>query len=178
MSNLSLYSVKAVLILDAEGNRLMAKYYPHASEFAAVKDQRAFEKSLFDKTRRTNAEITLLDGHVVCYRSVVDVYVYLVGSADENELILSTTLNAYVDALDSLLRHQMDKRSIQSYYDMVVLALDECIDDGIILEVDEELIVSRVTKRGMDNIEVALTEQTLLQAYQTAKERLASSLLK
>ena len=54
MSNLSLYSVKAVLILDAEGNRLLAKYYPHATELAAVKDQRAFEKSLFDKTRRTN----------------------------------------------------------------------------------------------------------------------------
>jgi hypothetical protein len=56
MSNLSLYAVKAVLILDTEGNRLMTKYYPHATAFAAVKDQRAFEKSLFDKTRRTNGK--------------------------------------------------------------------------------------------------------------------------
>jgi hypothetical protein len=44
--------------------------------------------------------------------------------------------------------------------------------------VDEELIVSRVSKRGIDNMDVVLNEQTLMQAYQTAKERLASSLLK
>ncbi|RKP04526.1 Longin-like domain-containing protein [Thamnocephalis sphaerospora] len=180
MSNLSLYAVKAVLILDADGQRLLAKYYPHATEFAALKDQRAFEKSLFEKTRRTN----------ICYRSVVDVYVYVVGVAEENEIILSTALNAFVDALDILLRqrrltavvyvirHQMEKQSIQSHYDTVVLALDECIDDGVVLEVDEEQIASRVSKRGMDTIDVALTEQTLMQAYQSAKERLANSLLK
>jgi hypothetical protein len=75
-------------------------------------------------------------------------------------------------------RHQLEKHSIQGYYDTVVLALDECIDDGIILEVDADQIASRVSKRTLDGIDMVLTEQTLMQAYQTAKERLASSLLK
>jgi hypothetical protein len=61
MSNLSLYSVKAVLILDTDGQRLLAKYYPHAKEFATLKEQKAFEKSLFEKTRRTNGRSTMMD---------------------------------------------------------------------------------------------------------------------
>lgn len=69
-ANLSLYTVTALLVLDNEGNRVLAKYYspPHGVAAAAelgvgaggpgmpglatLKEQRAFEKSVFDKTRR------------------------------------------------------------------------------------------------------------------------------
>ena len=50
MVNLSLYSIKAVILLDAEGNRVLAKYY--GSEQTSVKQQKQFEKGLFDKTKR------------------------------------------------------------------------------------------------------------------------------
>lgn len=53
-NNLSLYTVKAVVVLDNEGKRLLAKYYrPSKGEFGTVKEQRTFEKALFDKTRRS-----------------------------------------------------------------------------------------------------------------------------
>ena len=50
MVNLSLYSIKAVVLLDAEGNRVLAKYY--GSDYSNLKEQKAFEKGLFDKTKR------------------------------------------------------------------------------------------------------------------------------
>lgn len=50
MVNLSLYSIKAVLLLDAEGNRVLAKYY--GSDYTNLKEQKAFEKGLYDKTKR------------------------------------------------------------------------------------------------------------------------------
>lgn len=50
MVNLSLYSIKAVILLDAEGNRVLAKYY--GTEHTSVKQQKLFEKGLFDKTKR------------------------------------------------------------------------------------------------------------------------------
>lgn len=75
-ANLSLYTVTALLILDADGNRVLAKYYapPHdtSGTFAAelgvgaggpgqaglqtLKEQRAFEKSVWEKTRRGAGE--------------------------------------------------------------------------------------------------------------------------
>ena len=58
--NLSLYTVSAFLILDAEGHRVLAKYYrpkshPNADankSLTTLKEQRAFEKGLWGKTKK------------------------------------------------------------------------------------------------------------------------------
>lgn len=40
----------------------------------------------------------------------------------------------------------MDKRTIIENYDLVSLAIDEIVDDGIILETDPTIIVQRVSR--------------------------------
>ena len=57
--NLSLYSIQAFIILDTEGNRVLAKYYRPKShpqgeskEWPTLKDQKAFEKGLWAKTKK------------------------------------------------------------------------------------------------------------------------------
>jgi hypothetical protein len=146
----------------------------------------------------------MFDGHVVVYKSSLDVFMYLVGSADENELILSAVLSTYFDALSILLKYpppplntnnntrsQVEKRSILENLDLVFLALDETVSDGILLESDASIVASRVTKRpdqdggrdGMGGFSlgssgIPLSEQTISQAIQTAKEQIAKSLLK
>jgi hypothetical protein len=47
----------------------------------------------------------LLDKYVVLYKSSSDVIFYVVGSSNENELILLSALEAYTDALSTLLRY-------------------------------------------------------------------------
>jgi hypothetical protein len=49
MVNLSLHCINAVILLDASGKRVLAKYY--GSEQSSLKEQKAFEKGLFEKTR-------------------------------------------------------------------------------------------------------------------------------
>lgn len=51
----SLYSIKAVLILDQDGKRILAKYYDKQL-FPLEKEQTAFEKNLFQKTHKANGE--------------------------------------------------------------------------------------------------------------------------
>lgn len=70
-TNLTLYSITALLILDADGHRVLAKYYhpPHSAPtsgqnsatpssstgpqgLASLKEQKAFEKSVHEKTKR------------------------------------------------------------------------------------------------------------------------------
>ncbi|KAI2566089.1 COPZ1 isoform 12 [Pan troglodytes] len=50
----SLYTVKAILILDNDGDRLFAKYYDDT--YPSVKEQKAFEKNIFNKTHRTDTD--------------------------------------------------------------------------------------------------------------------------
>lgn len=76
-----------MLILDNDGNRILAKYYDK-NVFPAVKDQKAFEKNLFNKTHRANAEIIMLDGLTCVYRSNVDLFFYVMGSSQENEVCI------------------------------------------------------------------------------------------
>lgn len=91
MNEASMYMIKAVLILDSDGERLVAKYFNSQDDFSSLKEQRAFEKKLFEKTskeRERDSEIVLLDGMTIIYRSNVDLYFYIIGDASENELIL------------------------------------------------------------------------------------------
>lgn len=81
-----MYTVKGIAILDNDGNRILAKYYDK-NIFQSAKEQKAFEKNLFNKTHRANAEIIMLDGLTCIYRSNVDLFFYVMGSSQENEVI-------------------------------------------------------------------------------------------
>lgn len=72
-------------ILDNDGNRILAKYYDD-NIFPTLKEQKAFEKNLFNRTHRANAEIVMLDGLTCLYRSNVDLFFYVMGSSQENEV--------------------------------------------------------------------------------------------
>ena len=75
-------SVKAILLLDQDGNRVHAKYY--GSTFSDKEAQQKYEEKLYAKTKgtiaRSEAEIILLDNTVAVYRSGSDVTFYVVGS--------------------------------------------------------------------------------------------------
>ncbi|KAJ3031461.1 UNVERIFIED_CONTAM: Coatomer subunit zeta-1 [Siphonaria sp. JEL0065] len=174
---LALYTTKAVIVLDSEGKRLLAKYY--SPDYPTLKEQRVFEKALFDKTKKLNSEIVLLDNQVIVYKNSHDIFIYFVGTMDENELILMSALQSFYEALSMLLAGQVEKRSILESADLVFLALDETIDDGIILESDSTQIAARVTKKDAnEGSSMPSTEQTIAQALRQAQEQFARSLLK
>ena len=64
--NLTLYAVTAFIILDTDGNRVLSKYYrqetnPSSSKgLANTKEQRAFEKGLWQKTKKSGGSLIAL----------------------------------------------------------------------------------------------------------------------
>ncbi|XP_071101453.1 coatomer subunit zeta-1-like isoform X1 [Haliotis cracherodii] len=169
----SLYTVKAITVLDNDGNRLVAKYFDDT--FPTAKEQKQFEKNLFNKTHRANAEIIMFEGLTCVYKSNVDLFFYVVGSTQENELILASVLNALYDAVSQILRKNVEKRALLENLDAVYLAVDEICDGGIVLEADSNAIVQKVAIRTDD---IPLGEQTVAQVLQSAKEQIKWSLLK
>ncbi|CAD6565900.1 MAG: Golgi-to-ER vesicle coat component [Tremellales sp. Tagirdzhanova-0007] len=194
MSNLSLYTITALLILDTDGQRVLAKYYapPHqtapatgtVSELGAgpgapgmtgltsLKEQKAFEKSVSEKIRRGGGEIHPLPPHLILTRTSTDLNFVLVGPLlTSNELMLQMTLTAFHDAVSLLLRGQMEKRTVLEGLDLVLLAADETVDDGIILETDAAAIAARVSRPKADTTDIVINEQTIMSAYSTLRDR-------
>jgi len=176
--NLTLYAVTAFIILDTDGNRVLSKYYrqetnPSSSKgLANTKEQRAFEKGLWQKTKKSGGDIILYDGRLAVYRHSLDLIFYLIANQDENELMISTALSAFSDAVHMLLRNQVEKRAVLENLDLVLLCLDETIDEGIIVETDSTTIASRVSRPKADTTEIVINEQTIMNAYQTMKEKM------
>lgn len=116
---ISLFSVNAILIVSTDdSSRILAKYYspphpptgtqgsnyPGANPYPALKDQKAFEKGLLEKTAKQTSDIILYDNRVVVFKAESDVMLYVVGGADENEVLLYSVILAIRDSLNILLK--------------------------------------------------------------------------
>ncbi|XP_015217876.1 coatomer subunit zeta-2 isoform X1 [Lepisosteus oculatus] len=181
----SLYTVKAVFILDNDGNRLLAKYYD-PDLYPSMKEQKNFERNVFNKTHKTDSEIAFLEGMTIVYKTSIDLFFYVVGSAQENELMLMAVLNCLFDTLSLMLRKNVEKRCLLDNMDGVFLVVDEIIDGGVILESDPQQVIQKVNFRVDEN---PLSEQSVAQhisqklamtsgVLQSAKDQIKWSILK
>ena len=118
---MSLFSINAMLILTTDDRtRLLTKYYsaphppahvapgssyPGASPYPTLKDQKAFEKGLMEKTNKQTSDVILYDNRVVVFKMEGDVMLYVVGGAEENEVLLFSVVLALRDSLSILLKY-------------------------------------------------------------------------
>ncbi|XP_051905766.1 coatomer subunit zeta-2 isoform X2 [Hippocampus zosterae] len=142
----SLYTVKAVFILDNDGNRLLSKYYD-PELYPSMKDQRNFEKNIFNKTHKADNEIAFLEGMTIVYKSSIDLFLYVVGSCQENELMLMSVLNCLYECLNQILRKNVERRCFLENMEGAFLIVDEIIDGGVILESDAQQVLQKVNYR-------------------------------
>lgn len=72
-------------------------------------------------------------------------------------------------------RNSTDKRTLIENYDLVSLAIDEIVDDGIILEVDPVVVASRVTRPPAQDVVgvkgIEFSEQGIMNAWELLKTR-------
>ncbi|CAB1353850.1 unnamed protein product [Coregonus sp. 'balchen'] len=78
-------------------------------------------------------------------------------------------------AVHMKMRKNVERRALLENMEGLFLAVDEIVDGGVILESDPQQVVYRVALRGDD---VPLTEQTVSQVLQSAKEQIKWSLLR
>lgn len=79
--------------------------YPGANPYPSVKDQKSFEKGLLEKTVKQTSDIILYDNRVVVFKMEGDVMLYVVGGAEENEVLLYNVVLSLRDTLNILLRY-------------------------------------------------------------------------
>jgi len=78
------------------------------------------------------------------------------------------------DSLNFLLKNSIDKRTVIENYDLVSLAIDEIVDDGVILETDPMIVATRVSRppaQDSSSMKVDLSEQGLLNLMELGRTR-------
>ena len=84
--------------------RLAGSNNPSSNPYPDLKSQKTFEKGLIDKTAKQTGDIILYDNRIVLYKLESDVMIYVVGSVDENEILLYNTVLAVRDSLHLLFK--------------------------------------------------------------------------
>lgn len=155
-------NIHAILILDISGNKVLAKYYDNDTS----RDTRKYERQLFLKTRtnKSRDEVFMIDNSMVVHRLILDNHIYVVGSREESPLVLDKTLNCFAETINTLITRNSDNGTLHDSIDQIILALDEICDQGMLLEVDPNIVIDRVCLEG------GASEQSLAQVLQNAAE--------
>ena len=177
----SFASVKAVIVMDKEGKRIHAKYYT-SDLLGNLQKQRLLEEKLLKKTKESSvgeatleADVIVLENTVAVFRQSMDVVLFIVGSSNENELILASVLDGLYVSLSMLLRDQLEKRMVLENLEYLFLLVDELVDGGIILETDAKVLASRVLMKGSDGDSTPTAELTIGQAMGVVREQIKRS---
>lgn len=76
------------------------------------------------------AEITLFEGTTCVHRTTSDIYFYIIGDVNENELMLMNALTCLHDAITQILRNNLEKRALLDNLELIYLSIDELCDGG------------------------------------------------
>eukprot|EP01059_Diplonema_ambulator_P022744 TRINITY_DN3807_c0_g1_i4.p1 TRINITY_DN3807_c0_g1~~TRINITY_DN3807_c0_g1_i4.p1 ORF type:complete len:179 (+),score=71.22 TRINITY_DN3807_c0_g1_i4:102-638(+) len=154
-----IHRIQGIVLLDGEnGKRLFAKYYGEPFE-GVLEKQKAFEEKLYAKTHnggsigspKDGGDITLVDAHTVVFRLDPEIHMYVVGSVNENEIMISSVLVCLENTLYQLLNNRFEKRELLENFDLLTLVVDEMIDEGIILQDSSSEVFQLVSEHAAES---------------------------
>ena len=183
---MSVCRVKAILLLDSEGHRIYSKYY-HADALLSTRvGQSTFEQLLSEKagkmqTKPGETDVLMIDSYTAIFKVFTDVSLYLLGEEQENELMMQSLLETLSEALDLLYRGEVEKKNILESLELLMLAIDEMFESGMILCHDSQSIIEKVLMREGPIDPSALKgrkESALERAISSAKESISKTFIR
>jgi len=160
--------VKGVIVLDNEGNRIIAKYYNNNQHnMEGNQQQKQFERQLFLKSNKNNSsklnlyecDILNIENYVAIFKCYVDMSIYVLGERNDNELALSQVLETIHDCFDRVFKHNIERKSLINNMTAVILVIDELIDGGIVMASDAQTVLSRINLKVGSHTAAKPTEE-------------------
>ena len=94
-------------------------------------------------------DIMNVDDYVAVFRCYIDMTIYVLGDGKfDNELILASVLDTIHDCFDQIFKHNIERKSLINNMTGVILVIDELIDQGIIMQLDANTIMQRISTKG------------------------------
>ena len=144
--------IRGVVVLDKEGGVLISKYY-NAPDLTHAKmeefNQRLHKKkSRFTDSSMYHNNFFSIDHFVAFFREYDDLSVFVLGTQNDNELILSDVLDTIHEVLDTCFARGINRKSLTENMVKVILTIDELVDEGIILTTELDEILDRINHQG------------------------------
>ena len=171
-----MHRIEGVIILDSEGKRIYSKYYGEAWE-GRLDRQAKFESTLYSKTKsgpmetpKEGGDITIVESHTVVFRLDPEVYFYVIGSLDENEIVISNALCIVYESLSGLLRSpvSVEKRQLLENFDLLVLVIDETFHDGLMLQSNSSDVLALVFDHATESHDAVSKIKTVLKTHKNS----------
>jgi hypothetical protein len=91
-------------------------------------------------------------------------------------------LDVVYDTLDTVLKGQLDKRTMLEHLELILLTIDETLDNGQIMELDSEAVSSRVMMRHSEGTSTsaqgnAIGDITISQGLGILRDQLLKSVV-
>jgi len=145
-------SIKFFLILDNSGNRIYCSYYPNKnekSEFDTIENQLNFEKRLCEKIIKLNVDRVDLDiinfeNYNILCKVNREVNIFIGINEEDNEILLEKIYDEFEFNLFEIIQDNLSREKIFSYYDKIVILIDELCYGGIILNIDRDSLNDRI----------------------------------
>merc|ERR1711957_1048846 len=134
-------------------------------------------------TSRSEVDVAVIDDCTVMFQACNDVFICAVAASSENELVVLQLVEGIFSTMTAtaaagFLASGITKELVLENLSDVLFILDEVVDDGVIMEHDQEKLSARI--KMIDETEVtqaAQAEQMFQKATQSAKSKLLGSLL-
>ena len=76
-----------------------------------------------------------VDNYVAIFRTYSDMTIFIVGLADDNELILGLVLDCVHECFDRIFKGQIERRSLINNMSGVILVIDELLDGDVTITI-------------------------------------------
>merc|ERR1712086_664241 len=101
-------------------------------------------------------DIMNIDDYVAVFRCYSDMTVYVLGDGkQDNELILASVLDTIHECFDQVFKHNIERKSLINNMPGVILVIDELIDQGIIMQLEPNVILQRISSKEVPSGESA-----------------------
>lgn len=135
------------LILDNSGNRIYCKYY--TNELNTIEKQLEFEKKLCQITStysidKSDLDIFIFDKYNILSRISGEAAIFIGQNESDNECLLEVIYNIFEEVLFNMIENSLTRESLLNNYDKVAMLIDEMINGGIVVNLDEKSLGLRV----------------------------------
>lgn len=162
-----LHHIQGIVIMTTGGSLIFSKYYtgactPPASQKLAPREvQRDLNTALFleySKPQEPPPIALIVKNHLVVCRAENGVVFFVIGDENENMVFLTQVVKLLLESvrkiLDVNVEDPLDVRKIEDKYELILLAIDETIDNGLLVENSCTEVAKAVEEVNISSVDI------------------------
>ena len=144
--------IKFIVILDNNGNIIYAKFY--GDEFN--NHEKEFISKICSSTSNLNVtkeevDIFTLNEYIIVSKISGNVNIFIGANENENEVIIGNFFEIFEAVLSDIVPSSLTKENIMNSYEQLIIAIDEMINDGVVMNANEDSINDIIKMKQNNN---------------------------